>query len=59
MSRAAEVVKVTVRFPSGSIITNVPFWASDATIIRDAIDVLPAFLAPRHEDCSVVRKDGK
>lgn len=55
MSAKTDKIKVTVRFPCGSITMSVPFWVTDTGIIRKAIDGLPACFDIRPEDCSVER----
>ena len=55
MGKPSEKIRAIVTFPSGSVFLDVPFWQPDASVIREAIEALPGFLAPNPEDCKVER----
>lgn len=55
MTRASETIRAVVNMPGGAVILDVPWWANDANIIRDAIRALPPALAVQPEKCTVER----
>lgn len=55
MTAPSQSIRAIVRMPCGFIIMDVPFWQSDAHIIRDALATLPEGFAPKPDDCSIER----
>lgn len=57
MRTADETVRYLVKYPSGICGVRMPWHASDHEIIRRAISLMPKFMAPEPEDCTVERED--